>query len=67
MNRIVQEMDKAMLDESKVPNTFWGEVVQTDVNILNKDHIRVNNNKTLYELSHGRLALINNFKIFGSK
>jgi hypothetical protein len=26
LNRIVQEMARVMLDESKVPNTFWGEV-----------------------------------------
>jgi hypothetical protein len=67
MNKIVQEMARAMLDESKVPNTFWGEVVQTVVNILNKSHIRVNNNKTPYELWHGRSTSIKHFKIFGRK
>jgi hypothetical protein len=50
MKRTVQEMARAMLDESKLPNTFWGEVVQNVVNILNIAHIRVNINKTPYEL-----------------
>jgi hypothetical protein len=67
MNITVQEMARAMLDESEVPRTFWGEVVQTVVNILNKEHIRVNNDKTPYELWHGRSTSIKHFKIFGSK
>jgi hypothetical protein len=67
MNIIVQEMARAMLDESKVPNTFWGEVVQTSVNILNKSHIRVNNNKTPYEIWYGRSTSIKHFNIFGRK
>jgi hypothetical protein len=60
-------MARAMLDESEVPKTFWGEVVQTVVNILNKAHIRVNSDKTPYELWHGRPTSIKHFKIFGSK
>jgi len=67
VNRIVQEMARVMLDESKVPNIFWGEVSQTLVNILNRDHIRVNNNKYPYELWNGKPTFIKNFKIFGSK
>ena len=49
MNKIVQEMARSMLDESKVPNTFWEEVIQTAFNILNKSHIILNNDKTPYE------------------
>jgi hypothetical protein len=33
MNIIVQEMARAMLDESEVPRTFWGEVVQSTFSI----------------------------------
>jgi hypothetical protein len=60
-------MARAMLYGSKVPNIFWGEVIKTAINILNKYHTRVNNNKTPYELWHGRSTSINHFKIFGSK
>jgi hypothetical protein len=67
MNITVQEMERAMLDESEVPKTFWGELVQTVVNILNKVHIRVYCDKTPYELWHGRPTSIKHFKIFGSK
>jgi hypothetical protein len=67
MNKTVQEMARAMLDESKVPKNFWGEVVQIVVNILNKAHIRVKNNETPYELWHGRPTSIKHFKNFGSK
>ena len=67
MNRTVQEMAKAMLDESEVPITFWGEFVQTILNILNKVHIRVNSDKTPYELWHGKRASIKHFKNFGNK
>jgi hypothetical protein len=67
INKIVQEMAKAMLDESEVPKTFWGEYFQTVVNILNKAHIRVNNDETPYELWHGRPTSIKHFKNFGRK
>ena len=50
MNRIVQQMARAMLDDSKTPETFWGEATHTTVNILNKAHVRVNSDKTPYEL-----------------
>jgi hypothetical protein len=43
-----------------------GEAAQTIVNI-NKVHIRVNNDKTPYELCHGKPTSINHFKIFGNK
>jgi hypothetical protein len=67
MNKIVQEMARSMLDESKVPRTFWGEVVQTVFNSLNKPHIRVNNTKTPYEIWYGRSTSIKHFKHFGRK
>jgi hypothetical protein len=54
MNMIVQEMARAMFDESEVPKSFWLEDVQTIVNILNKTHIRLNNDKTPYEDSLGK-------------
>ena len=35
-NQIVKEMARTMLDESKVPNKYWKEVVQTAIYILNR-------------------------------
>eukprot|EP00253_Pinus_taeda_P023547 PITA_23547 len=50
MNRTVQQMARAMLDESGTPATFWGEVAYAAVVILNKTNVRVNNTQTPHEL-----------------
>ena len=39
MNRTIQQIACAMLDESGTPDTFWGEATHTAVNILNKAHV----------------------------
>jgi hypothetical protein len=46
---------------------FGEKQVNTAVYILNRGKIRVNNNKTPYELWKGRPTTIKYFKIFGSK
>lgn len=65
-NRTVQEMARAMLNESKIADTFWKEAVHSAVYILNRAQIRVNNDKTPYELWKGRAATVDYFRIFGS-
>jgi len=42
MKRMVQQMARAMLDESGTPTTFWGEATFVVITILNKSNIRVN-------------------------
>jgi len=39
MNRTVQQMACAMLDESGTPATFWGEAAHVVVIILNKTNV----------------------------
>jgi len=56
-----------MLKESKLPYIVWREIVSTTVYILNRANIRVNNNKTPYELWKGRLDTFKCFKLFGIK
>jgi len=56
-----------MLNESKVTHTFWGQVTQTIINILNEAHVRLNNDKKPYKLWYGRLALVKHFKFLGSE
>jgi hypothetical protein len=56
-----------MLKEAKLPNTFWREVINTTIYILNRAQIRVNNNETSYELWKGRHTTVRFFKVFGSK
>ena len=67
MNRTVQQMARAMLDESRTSDTFWGEVAHTTINILNKAHVRVNSYQTPYELWYGKLPTVKHFRVFGSK
>ena len=67
MNRTIQQMDRAMLDDSGTPDTFWGEAAHTVVNILNKAHVHVNSDKTPYELWYGNPPTVKNFRVFGRK
>jgi transposase InsO family protein len=55
-NRSIKQMTRAMMSERDISQTFWVEVVHTDVCILRKVHLRPNSNKNLYELWFGRLA-----------
>jgi hypothetical protein len=60
-------MARIMLNEAKLPGTFWREAVNTTVYILNRAQIRVNNNTTPCELWKGRPAIVKYFKVFGCK
>ena len=55
-----------MLIEAKLPKTFWREEVGTIVYIINREQLRVNNEKTRYELWNGKLTSFKHIKIFGS-
>eukprot|EP00253_Pinus_taeda_P030110 PITA_30110 len=67
MNRTVQQMARAMLDESGTPATFWDEAAFAVVIILNKTNVRVNNIQTPHELWYGETPSVKHFKNFGSK
>jgi hypothetical protein len=56
-----------MLNEAKLSNGYWREAVSTSIYIMNKGHIRVNSDKTPYELWFGRDPSVKYFKVFGSK
>ena len=55
------------MNEKLISQTYWVEAIHTAFHILNKAHIRPNNDKTPYELWFGRPASIKHFKVFGSK
>jgi len=67
MNITVQQMARAMLNESGTPTTFWGEATLAAVVILNKTNVRVNNTQTPHEIWYGETPSVKHFKIFGSK
>ena len=67
-NKTVQEAARTMLNEAKLPYGYWREAIYTIVFIQNKGQIRVNNDKTPYELWFGRPAeSLKYFRVFGSK
>ena len=55
-NMMVQEAARTMLNEAKLHDGYWREVVYTIVYIQNRGQLRVNSNKTHYELWFGRPA-----------
>ena len=60
-------MDRTMLNEVNLLDMFWRESINTTVYTLNRGKIRVNNNKTPYELWKGRPTTVKYFKVFGRK
>ena len=45
-----------MLNEAKLPNGYWREAVYTDVYVQNRGQLRVNSDKTSYEIWFERPA-----------
>jgi hypothetical protein len=56
-----------MLNDEKLSDGYWREVVSIVVYILNRGKIGINSNKTHYELWFGRAPSIKYFRVFGSK
>ena len=55
-----------MLNEAKLADSFWREVVYTVVYILNRGQLIVNKDNTPSELWYGRPVLVKYFKVFGN-
>jgi hypothetical protein len=66
-NRSIQKMERSMMNERNIPQTYWVEAIHTVAHILNKAHRRPHSDKTPYELWFETPASIKNFKVFGSK
>nr|GEV71126.1 hypothetical protein [Tanacetum cinerariifolium] len=64
-NKTLIEAARTMLVDSKLPTTFWAEVVNTDCYVLNRALVTKPHNKTPYELINGRPPLIDFMKTFG--
>ena len=60
-------MTRTMFNKSNLSDRFWKEAINTAIYILNRGKIRVNNNKTPYELWKGRKTMIKYFNFFGRK
>ncbi|GJY41857.1 putative ribonuclease H-like domain-containing protein [Tanacetum coccineum] len=64
-NRILIEAARTMLADSKLPTTFWAEVVNTACYVQNRVLIIKPHNKTPYELFLGRKLTISFMRPFG--
>ena len=66
-NRIVEEMARTMLNDSKPIDIFWVQEVHTVVHILNRWLIRTKSDQTPYGLWKGRPTNAKHLIFFGSK
>ncbi|GJW15880.1 ribonuclease H-like domain-containing protein, partial [Tanacetum coccineum] len=64
-NRTLIEAVMTMLADSKLPTTFWVEVVNTACYVQNKVLVVKSHNKTPYELFHGRTPTLSLMRLFG--
>ena len=65
-NRVIREMDRAMLYNKDVARNLWGEAVNTACHTINKVYFGPGTKKTPYELWKGRKPNVKYFIIFGS-
>ena len=54
----VQEASRTMLNEAKLPYIYGREAIYTVAYVQNRGQIKVNSDKTPYEIWFGRLALL---------
>ncbi|GKD54869.1 putative ribonuclease H-like domain-containing protein [Tanacetum coccineum] len=64
-NKTLIEAARTMLADSKLPTTFWAEVVNTACYVQNKVLVTKPHNKTPYELFLGRKPALGFMKPFG--
>ena len=66
-NQTLKDMAQTMLIDSKLPQHFCAQVVDTTCYILNRAMLRPILKKTPYELLNGRTPRISHLRIFGCK
>nr|GEU62217.1 reverse transcriptase domain-containing protein [Tanacetum cinerariifolium] len=64
-NMTLIEAARTMLGDSKLPTTFWVEVVNTACYVQNRVLVVKPHNKTPYELFHGRTPALSFMRPFG--
>ncbi|GKE07996.1 putative ribonuclease H-like domain-containing protein, partial [Tanacetum coccineum] len=64
-NRTLIEAARTMLDDSKLPTTFWAEAVNTACYVQNRVLVIKSHNKTPYELFLGRKYVLSFMRPFG--
>ena len=56
-----------MLNEARLSYGYWREAISTTIHILNRGQLRINSNKTPYELWYGKSPSVKYFKVFGCR
>nr|GEW71721.1 ribonuclease H-like domain-containing protein [Tanacetum cinerariifolium] len=64
-NKTLIKAARTMLADSKLPTTFWTEVVNTACYVQNRVLVVKPHNKTLYEFFHGRTPTLSFMRQFG--
>ncbi|GJS24191.1 ribonuclease H-like domain-containing protein [Tanacetum coccineum] len=64
-NRTLIKAARTMLDDSKLPTTFWAEAVNTACYVQNRVLVVKPHNKNLYELFHSRTPTLSFMRPFG--
>nr|GEZ46431.1 retrotransposon protein, putative, unclassified [Tanacetum cinerariifolium] len=64
-NKTLIEAATTMLDDSKLPNMFWTDVVRTACYVLNRVLVTSPHNMTPYALLTGNIPSVSHFKPFG--
>jgi hypothetical protein len=55
-----------MMQAKKLPLSLWAEATSTAIYILNRTCLGRKDNKTPYEIWHGKQANLSHLRIFGS-
>jgi hypothetical protein len=66
-NMVIQEMARVMIHSKNLAQHFWGEAVNTTCHIINRVYLRLETNKTPYEIWRGKKPTVKYFRTFGSK
>lgn len=66
-NRVLLEMARCLLIESKLPSSFWAEAVNTANYIRNRCPTKSLNGKTPHAIWYGKAPSVKYFKEFGCK
>ncbi|KAG8481238.1 hypothetical protein CXB51_026069 [Gossypium anomalum] len=64
-NRTVMNMARCLLFQSKLPNSFWAEAINSLVYLLNKLPTHTVKDKTPFEAWHGLKPSVAHLKVFG--
>lgn len=66
-NRIVEEMARTMLNDSKLSDVYWLQEMETIVHIINRGIFRSNNENIANKLWKGSSSNVKNFRDFRRK